>query len=259
MTRIPADKSALFDAWAVPEVKEGQIVQAEKLKKRGPRGELIDVDKNEVIYNKITAAQLEEISNQAYEDVRVQAHKEGFKQGHDEGYQAGLKAAQQTIKQQTGALNTAVAQIYQFLGGQDDEVEQALVNVAICIASAVLRRELTIDASHLQQVIREAIELLPMAASHIQVHLSEADYELLSEHSEIPDVWQLQIDRKLTPGGCRVTSQHSIVDYTLEEQFQQTVNQLVEKRFETLSAQARGRAQSDRKRPPHDKDSSEGN
>ncbi len=256
MTRIPADKSALFNAWAVPEVKEGQIVQAEKLKKRGPKGELIDVDKNEVIYNKLTAAQLEEIANQAYEDVREQAHKEGFKQGHDEGYQAGLKAAQQTIKQQTNSLNTAVSEVYKFLAGQDDEVEQALVNVAICIASAVLRRELTIDSSHMQQLISEAIDLLPMAASKIQIHLSEADYELLSEHSEIPDAWQLQIDRKLTPGGCRVTSQHSIVDYTLEEQFQQTVNQLVEKRFETLSTQARGRSQSNQKTSPHDSDRS---
>ena len=58
MTRIPADKTTSFASWDMPEVKEGQIVQVEKIKQRGPRGELINVGKEEIIYNSLTAAQL---------------------------------------------------------------------------------------------------------------------------------------------------------------------------------------------------------
>ena len=109
-------------------------MQVEKIKKRGPKGELINVDKNEVIYNSITAGQLEEISNQAYEELREQAYKDGFQQGHTEGYQQGMDGAKQALEQQSESLKATIGQFSNYLGGQDDEVEQALVNVATCIA-----------------------------------------------------------------------------------------------------------------------------
>ena len=238
MTRIPADKTTSFASWDMPEVKEGQIVKVEKLKQRGPRGELINVPKEEIIYNSLTAAQLEEISNQAYEDVRQQAYQDGLKQGHQEGFQAGLDDGKKAIAQQAQQLNTAVANVFTYLQGQDDEVEQALVNIATCIASSVLRRELTVDASHIRMVVKDAIALLPMNASNLTVYLSEQDHRFLSSDTDIPEEWTLHIDRTLKPGGCRVSSEHSVVDYTLEQQFQQTVNGLVEKRFAQLSPHA---------------------
>jgi len=238
VTRIPADETTTFVSWDMPEVKEGQIVKVETLKQRGPRGELVNVDKNEIIYSALTAEQLEEISNQAYEDVRQQAYQDGLKQGHQEGFQAGVDEGKKTIQQQAQQLNGAVASIFSYLQGQDDEVEQALVNVATCIASSVLRRELTVDSSHILAVVKDAVALLPMSAANLTVYLSEQDHQLLSQETEILEHWNLQIDRTLKPGGCRVSSEHSVVDYTLEQQFQQTVNALVEKRFATLSPHA---------------------
>ena len=242
-SRIPAKKSTAFDAWDLPEVKDGQVVKAEKLKQRGPRGQLINVAKDEVIYSTLTAAQLEEISNQAYEDVRKQAYQDGLKQGQAKGYQAGVESGQQAVQQQLANLNNTVAELHHYLAGQDDEVEQSLVNLATCVASAVLRRELTIDSSHIRQIISEALAVLPMNASNITVHLSEQDHQLLTGQDDIPSQWQLQIDRTLSAGGCRVQTQHSIVDYTLEDQFQQTVNGLVERRFAELDLKARHRTE----------------
>lgn len=235
MSRIPADKTTSFASWDMPEVKEGQIVKVEKLKQRGPRGELVNVAKEEIIYNALTAAQLEEITQQAYEDVRQQAYQDGVKQGHKEGYQAGLDEGKTAVAEQAQQLNHAVANIFNYLQGQDDEVEQALVNIASCIASSVLRRELTVDASHIRSVVKEAIALLPISASNLTVYLSEQDYHFLTNETDLAESWKLQIDRTLQPGGCRVTSEHSVVDYTLEQQFQQTVKGLVEKRFTELS------------------------
>ncbi|MGK0500567.1 MAG: flagellar assembly protein FliH [Oceanicoccus sp.] len=236
MTRIPADQSQQFSSWDLPEVKQGQIIQVEKLKQRGPRGELINVAKDAVIYNSLTAAQLEDIANQAYEDVHEQAYQDGLKQGHTDGYQAGLEAGQQVIAQQTQSLSATIDNLLLYLAGQDDQVEQALVNVATCIASAVLRRELTLDASHMQQIVSEAIAALPFNASNITVHLNVEDHQFLTKQGECPDHWQLQIDRTLAAGGCRVQTENSVVDFTLEEQFQQTVNSLVERRFAELAA-----------------------
>lgn len=241
MSRIPADKTAAFAAWSMPEVQDGQVVHAEHLSRRGPRGELVNVDQDAVIYSSITAAQLEEIANQAYEDVREQAYQDGLQQGHAEGYQAGMDAARQTVQQQAERLSATINQLSLYLGGQDDEVEQALVNVATCVAQAVLRRELHIDSSQIRQVINEAIAALPLGSTHVTIHLGEQDYQLLSSQADVPDHWQLQLDPTLTAGGCHVTTRHSVVDYTLEEQFQQTINALVEPRFAQLAIRARER------------------
>lgn len=234
-SRIPADKSSGFAAWALPEVKRGQVVQAEKLKHRGPRGELVGVASDEVIYSSITAAQLEEISQAAYDDVREMAHQEGREQGHREGYQAGLAAAEMAIEQRLQALQYVIEQLMSFLGGRDDEVEQALVNLSVCVASGILRRELTIDSSHILDVVHEALQTLPANAANLTIYLSDQDFQLLSEHRDVPEQWRLKVDHKLSTGGCRVTTDSSVVDYTLEDQFQQMVNSLVEKRFAELS------------------------
>lgn len=251
-SRIPANKSGSFLSWDAPEIQDGQIIHAEKLQNRGPRGQLVNVGKEEVIYQSLTAGQLEEISNQAYEDVREQAYKDGLKQGRDEGYQAGLDAAQQDIKNQAENLAKTIDKLLSYLAGQDDEVEQALVNIATCVASAVVRRELTIDGGQIRQVVAQAIAALPMNAANINVHLNEQDYQLLKSQSDIPDSWQLHIDRTLSAGGCRIRSQHSAVDFTLEEQFQQTVNALVEDRFAELARQDKERNQQAFDSTPHD-------
>lgn len=235
MSRIPADRTTSFASWEMPEVKEGQIVKVEKLKQRGPRGELINVAKEEIIYNSITAAQLDEITQQAYEDVRQQAYQDGVKQGHKEGFQAGLDEGKTAVAEQAQQLNHAVANVFNYLQDQDDEVELALVNIASCIASSVLRRELTVDTSHIRSIVKEAVALLPLSASNLTVYLSEQDYHFLTNETDIAELWKLHIDRTLQPGGCRVSSKHSVVEYTLEQQFQQTVNGLVEKRFAELS------------------------
>lgn len=241
--RIPADKSSVFNAWDIPEVKRGQVVQAEKLRQRGPRGELLALDSEEIVYNSITAQQLEEISAAAYEDVREQAYQQGLQQGHAEGYEAGLAEGQALIHQQAASLRDTIASLTTYLNGQDDEVEQALVNLATCIAGAVLRRELSIDSSQVLAIVHEAVQSLPINASNITVHLSEQDHELLKQRDDVDKTWHLQIDRTLSAGGCRVTTHQSVVDYTLEDQFQQTMNAIVEKRYAQLVGKATSSAQ----------------
>lgn len=244
-TRIPASKSSSFESWDMPEVKDGQIVHVEKLRHRGPRGELINVNKDDVVYGSLTAGQLEEITLQAYADVREQAHKEGFQQGHSEGYQAGLQEGSVAVKEQAESLHQATESMMEHLEGQEDEVEQSLVNLTTLIASAVVRRELIIDSSQIKLVIRDAIAALPLNASNITVFLSEQDFDNLTVNTEVPPSWQLQIAKDILPGGCRVETLQTVVDFTLEEQFQQLVNSLVEQRYADLVAQARARVPGD--------------
>jgi flagellar assembly protein FliH len=239
--RIPANKSSSFTTWQMPEVKQGQVVAVEKLNKRGPRGELVGVKQDELIYKGLTAGQLNEITQQAYEDVRQQAYQEGHQQGHGEGYQAGLQSGQQAIQQQLSALHNTLHSLHNILEEQDDEMEQALVNLSTCVAQSILRRELNMDASHITEVVREAVACLPKEEDRIKVYISASDYTLLAEQPGLPPQWNLEVDHQMSAGGCRVTNSHSVVEYSLEEQFQQTINAIVEQRYTELAKQARQR------------------
>jgi len=234
--RIPANKGQAFSAWLAPEVNDGQIVQAEKLKERGPRGEIINVDKNTIIYNKMTVAQLEKITTQAYDDIREQAYKKGFEQGQKEGQKKGLAASKHLLTQQAQSLQRVSDTLLHLIAGQDNAIEQALVNTAVSIAGSVLRRELLLDSSHIEHIVHEAVAKLPLDAENITVFLSEPDIALLKDNAQIPDEWQLRADRSLSSGGCRISTRQSIVEFSLEQQFEQTVDDLVSQGYDALAA-----------------------
>jgi flagellar assembly protein FliH len=233
--RIPADKSQAFSAWLAPEVKDGQIIQAEKLKERGPRGEIINVDKNAVVYNKMTAGQLEKITTQAYDEIHQQAYKKGFEQGQKDGQKKGVDASKKLLTQQTEALKQVSATLLHLVAGQENAIEQALMNTAISIAGSILRRELQLDSSHIKAIVAEAVAKLPLDAENITVFLSEDDCALLRDNSEIPPQWQLRVDRALSSGGCRISTRQSVVEFSLQQQFDQTIDDLVEQRFAALA------------------------
>ena len=251
MSRIPADKTSPFSAWAMPEITEGQIISAEKLDNRGPRGELVDVDKDAVVYSNITAGQLEDISNRAYEEVRAQAQQQGYREGYDkgleestakgyqEGFQHGFSEGGEQGQQLLARSSQLAERLANYLANQDDEIEQSLVNIATCIARSIIQRELSLDKQGIADIVREALSSLPAAAENIQVFLNPEDCELLQAQEQFSATVELTADPAISAGGCRITTNHSVVDYTLEEQFQQTINRLVEKPYQQLLQQRR--------------------
>ena len=241
--RIPADKSKRFGRWAIPEVHEGQLVSSERLNERGSRGELVNIDKDEVLYRSLTAAQLEEITLQCYEEIREQAEQDGYQQGLAEGQKAGLVRGQQLIDTQLDVVGRLVEGLTVELERQRDDIEQALMNLVCCVARSVVHRELRSGSEAITDVVAQAVAALPQGAGNIRIQMNPTDLALLNERQVVPADWQLVPDEGLSPGGVRVLTQQSVVDFTLDSQFQQTVNALVEARFAALDSMRRERDQ----------------
>ena len=240
--RIPANQVAGIKTWHLPEVKEGQVIAVEKTRKRDAAGQLIPPNRNDVVYQQVTAGQLDDINEKIYSEVYEKAKQQGYQDGQQAGYQAGLEQGQQAIQQTVANLNSIIVSLNDLLQSQDDQTEQALVNLAVTIAGSILERELTIDSSQVLSIVKQCVDCLPLDASTVNISLSQADFDVLSKHSDILPSWKLQVDSSLTSGGCRVSSDYSLIEHTLEEQFQQTVNSLVEKRFADLSKAAEQRS-----------------
>ena len=100
----------------------------------------------------------------------------------------------------------------------------------------VIQRELVSDSSQIRQVLSEALKLLPMGTGNIRIHLNPQDFEMIKALRERhEESWRILEDASLLPGGCRVESELSRIDATVETRLNQAIKQLFEQQREQAS------------------------
>lgn len=155
----------------------------------------------------LTARQLEELYQQARND--------GFTAGRKEGLDAGRKESAARAMQLDAILQTLATPLEEL----DDAVEQQLVTLIITSTRHLVRRELRTDPGEILAVVREALGVLPVAARNVRLHLHPDDAELVRATLPVSgneQTWAIAEDPMLTRGGCRVSSDTSQIDATVE-------------------------------------------
>jgi flagellar assembly protein FliH len=147
--------------------------------------------------------------------IQAQAYQEGFNQGREEGREAGLD----DMKAKVAQLETLMAGLSKPFGHLDDQVEQELLALAAALTRTLVHREIKTDPSILLPAVREAMAALPVAARDVRLHLHPQDASLVRESLPLSDgerSWKIVEDPVLDPGDCRVTSNTSQIDATVE-------------------------------------------
>ena len=179
-----------FKRWQVPDVSEGGAS---------------DVHTGSNKY--LTAVQLEKIQRQAYDEAYARGLKEGI-------------AAGQVQIQEKARLFIALANALQNpIKEADEKVEEEISLLCLAIAKQIIRREITLDPGHIISVIREALAVLPVSAQKVRISLHPDDSvvvrKVLTDLSE--DItWKVVDDITLSRGGCKVSTENSHIDATLE-------------------------------------------
>ncbi len=143
------------------------------------------------------------------EAVRVEGHRQGF----DDGYQAGLAEADMRIeaerRSQTARLVDAMsAALHNVVALRADAVavaEADVVALAIELAEAVLRREVSSSTTASADALKRALGLVP-DGEDLVVRLHPEDVACIGElHGVVPDR-QVRVvaDPAVEPGGCLV-------------------------------------------------------
>ncbi len=163
-------------------------------------------------------------------EIERTAREEGFRQGREEGLQAGLEAGQAEVERRLALLDEVLETLKQPLQRLDETVEHDLVELALVVARQLIRRELKTQPDEIVAVIRGALAALPTGARDIRVHLNPEDAELvralLPEGSRARAVEYIE-DPSITRGGCRVESEFSRVDATLETRLNEVIAQVL--------------------------------
>jgi flagellar assembly protein FliH len=167
------------------------------------------------------------------EAIRQDAYNEGFATGEKDGFHAGqIKARQEAdaaLALKINSLEKLMTQLFDPIAEQDQQMEVAMVRLVSHMVREVIQRELQIDSSQIRQVLREALKLLPMGADNVRIQVNPQDFEtiraLRERHEES---WRILEDDSLLPGGCRIESEHSRIDASVETRMAQALKQLFE-------------------------------
>lgn len=217
-----------FDIWSLPSF-DPHVPEPEPEPVEEPPAEMEEVPLDEV-----QPLTLEEL-----EAIRQEAYNEGFAAGEKDGFRSTALKVRQEAEE---ALSAKLASLERLMGGlfdpiaeQDSQIEKAMVELVQHIARQVIQRELVLDSSHIESVMREALKLLPLGVGNVRLYINPQDFEqvkaLRERHEE---TWRIVEDASLQPGGCRVETEHSRIDATVETRISQIMAKLLDQAHEQV-------------------------
>lgn len=215
-----------FDIWSlpsfdphVPEPEPAPVVET-------------PAEMEEVPLDEVQPLTLEEL-----EAIRQEAYNEGFAAGEKDGFRSTtLKVRQEAevaLGVQLASLERLMNGLFEPIAGQDAQIEKSMVALVQHITRQVIQRELVLDSSQIEGVMREALKLLPLGVGNVRLYINPQDFEqvkaLRERHEE---TWRIVEDAALQPGGCRVETEHSRIDATVETRISQIMAQLLDQQHE---------------------------
>ncbi|MDX1757581.1 MAG: flagellar assembly protein FliH [Marinobacter sp.] len=237
--RIPSEKLTAYERWELPLLdQQGNEVAREEEREVKP----------------LTAADLEEIRQAAWEEGlregreagQREGHAEGREQGYQEGHAEGLAEGRQAghdeaLEQTREDVKAKLARLEELLGEllipiqrHEDELETALFNLATVLARAIVFRELQLDSSQIKAVVRLAMASLPSTSDNVRLMVNPADGQWVKE---VADQFEASTsiveDDSILPGGCKLQTRHSLVDFTVEKRFQKAVQSMLDQQLDS--------------------------
>jgi len=252
--------------WQLPEVSNGatipvtvnkkkekalsdknRVAVKDKEKQTADNNEAIevieDVDLEAVDENAqaISAEELAKITEQAEKEGYQAGFEKGQAEGQKEGLATGLSDAKQAIVDQSQRLQHIIDALLTPLENEKKQLEHLLVDMTCRLTETLLERELKTDSSIITQHIDAVLTLLPKTIPAFTLFLNPDDIRLVEEHLQQTLVkesvnssvqYQLKADESLMVGGCRLESNQTSVDASMEVKLSSLLNSFVEKRHE---------------------------
>lgn len=154
------------------------------------------------------------------------ARTEGYQIGYEEGLAAGQAEFATRTAEQAEQFSTIIGNLQVSLAHLDQEVSDQLLDLALEIASQVLRSTLKVERERLLPTIREALAELPMHHGAISLHLNPADAEALSAilKDQLTHTGAHVVpDTAMAEGGCQVRAGSSEIDASIETRWRRVL------------------------------------
>lgn len=158
--------------------------------------------------------------------INEEARAEGYRVGYEEGRAKGEAELARQTSERIDQLSTLVGNLQVSLAHLDQEIGDQLLDLALEVATQVLRGSLSVNREHLLPTIREALTELPFHHGTISLHLNPDDSEALREtlkdqlaHTNA----HIVSDNTITSGGCYIKAGNSEIDATIETRWRRVL------------------------------------
>jgi flagellar assembly protein FliH len=154
--------------------------------------------------------------------------KQIYEQSYADGYAQGLEKGQAEIRQQVAYLQSLMMTLATPLHELDKQVVDDLVQLAMAVVRQMVRRELKLSPGEVVAVVKEALGQLPVSAGDVRLELHPEDAALVRNalsgvDAETQAPWRIVEDPVLSRGGCRVSTENSRIDATVESRINSAI------------------------------------
>ena len=173
------------------------------------------------------------------EQINELARAEGYQAGFEEGRQAGEASLADAITQALSHYSDLVSNLQGAIARMDQSIAEQVLDLALEVASQVIRGTVATRAEALLPVIREAISALPIHHAHVLLHLNPLDAAVVRDQiGEQLTLTGTQIidDTTISQGGCLLKSGNSEIDATIETRWKRVLEAIGSDPREWLSS-----------------------
>jgi flagellar assembly protein FliH len=160
------------------------------------------------------------------------------KQAYDEGFALGEKEAFEQTKQEldmnAASMRSIIEVLSEPLKELDDDIVHQLSELSMAVARQVIRRELHTEQGEIVGIVREAMNALPASTRKITLNIHPEDAELirnafsLGDESDSDELrWKVIEDPMITRGGCKIFSENSRIDATVDARLNRVISTLL--------------------------------
>lgn len=167
-----------------------------------------------------------------FEEGKVSGHQEGLSTGHEEGVSQGLAEGKETSEQQITAMETLIAQLHQPLLNVEKNVEAQLLQLVVQLTQAVTKHEAKTNPDILLSAIAEGIKALPGQESQTQILLNPQDIKLVEQQFGATHIqeqgWRLLAAPQLSPGSCQIENSTSNIDLSVKSRLNEVLESFLQ-------------------------------
>lgn len=250
---LPPEKMSAYERWVLPnmeveQVKEEFAIASAVRQRKGSVNpqEPAGASAPEETVAPLTAEDVEAIRQAAFEEGhqegRDTGYREGKEQGHKQGYDEGYKSGQDDVRSISLRLSQICRALIEPIPANDDKLEEVLRQLVTQICTQVVRRELVIDSTGIAEVVKEALECIQPGTKRIRIHLNPDDVDVVERElrnlNQWEGQWRLLAHRTITPGGCIIDTDDSIVDARAEKRLGALLQQIYSRDASALAPES---------------------
>lgn len=196
----------------------------------------------------LTAEEIEEIRQAAYEEGfsqgkeegfangfdegKTAGHQEGLTTGHEEGVTAGLAEGKETSDQQLAAMQSLIDQLHQPLANVEKNVEAQLLQLVVQLTQAVTTHEAKTNPDILLSAISAGIKALPGQDTQTQILLNPQDIKLVEQQFGVGHIeqqgWRLLAAPQLPVGSCQIENSTSNIDLNIKSRLNEVLESFLQ-------------------------------